>query len=256
MAPRLSDEQLAAYERDGYVVVEDLLPEAEVAALRERVREYTHGGRPLAGIVAQVEPRVQRGELQVEHPGDGIRKLDRLVQEDDLFRRLGLNEGIVGIVAQILGPDLKLFRNSLMLKPPEVGSQKGMHQDSPYWPIEPMALCSCWFALDDATPENGCMAVIPGGHRRGPLPHVHVTDDFVVDPACCDPAEGVLAPVRAGGGLFFHSLLPHATAPNRSRKWRRAIALSYMASRARYTGEGEGPEYFPVRGRSYPGCVR
>ena len=88
------------------------------------------------------------------------------MQEDDRFRALGLNERIVSVVNQILGPDIKLFRNSLLLKPPAVGSAKGWHQDSPYWPIEPMALCSCWFLLDDATLENGCMVVIPGGHRR------------------------------------------------------------------------------------------
>jgi phytanoyl-CoA hydroxylase len=256
MPMRLTPEQLEAYARDGYVVVEDLLSADEVAGLRERVREYTHGGRPWNGIKVQIEPRVERGELAVEHPGDGIRKIDFLVQNDDRFRRLGLHENIVSILEQILGPDIKLFRNSLLLKPPEVGSAKGMHQDSPYWPIEPMELCSCWFTLDDATPENGTMAVIPGGHKRGPLPHVHVTDDYVVDERYYDMSETVLTPIRAGGGLFFHSLLPHYTAPNRSNKWRRAIALSYMSARSKYTGEGESPVYFPVKGQTFPGCVR
>jgi len=253
---RLSPEQLEAYHRDGYLVVEGLVPPEEVAALGARVREYTHGGRDPGSIEVQVEPRIQRGELQVEHPGDGVRKLTGLVEGDDLFRCLGLNERIVGIVEQILGPDLKLFRNALLLKPPEVGSAKGMHQDSPYWPIEPMELCSCWFALDDATAENGCMEVLPGWHTRGPLPHVHVTDDFVIDPASYDDSQRVQAPVRAGGGLFFHSLLPHYTAPNRSDRWRRAIALSYMSSRSRYTGKGESPVYFPVKGETFAGCVR
>ncbi|MCE7983535.1 MAG: phytanoyl-CoA dioxygenase family protein [Caldilinea sp. CFX5] len=256
MPIQLTPEQLNAYARDGYVVVEDLLTAAEVAGLRARVREYTHGGRPWDGIKVQVEPRVERGELTVAHPGDSIRKIDFLVQSDDRFRALGLHENIVGIIEQILGPDLKMFRNSLLLKPPEVGSVKGMHQDSPYWPIEPMELCSCWFTLDDATPENGTMAVIPGGHRRGPLPHVHVTDDYVIDERYYDMAETVVTPIRAGGGLFFHSLLPHYTAPNRSTHWRRAIALSYMSARSKYTGEGESPVYFPVKGASYPGCVR
>jgi ectoine hydroxylase-related dioxygenase (phytanoyl-CoA dioxygenase family) len=194
--------------------------------------------------------------MKVAHPGDGIRKIDFLVQHDDLFRRLGLHENIVGIVEQIVGPDIKMFRNSLLLKPPEVGSAKGMHQDSPYWPIQPMSLCSCWFTLDDATPENGTMAVIPGGHKAGPLPHIHVTDDYVVDERHYDPSAMVLTPIRAGGGLFFHSLLPHYTAPNRSDKWRRAIALSYMSAQSRYTGAGESPVYFHVKGQSYPGCVR
>ena len=57
----------------------DVPPEAatahHVAALRERLRDYTHGGRSTEGLVLQVEPRVQRGEQKVEHPGDGIRKI-------------------------------------------------------------------------------------------------------------------------------------------------------------------------------------
>lgn len=256
MPIQLTAEQLDAYHRDGYVVVEDLLPADQVDGLRERVRDYTHGGRAWDDIKVQIEPRIQRGEMSVAHPGDGIRKIDGLVQGDDRFRKLGLHENILSILTQILGPDMKMFRNSLLLKPPEVGSAKGMHQDSPYWPIEPMALCSCWFTLDDATAENGTMAVIPGGHKLGSLPHVHVTDDYVVDERYYDMAQSVLTPIRAGGGLFFHSLLPHYTAPNRSNKWRRAIALSYMSAQSKYTGEGEGPVYFPVQGRSYPGCVR
>ncbi|MBI4551316.1 MAG: phytanoyl-CoA dioxygenase family protein [Candidatus Latescibacteria bacterium] len=253
---RLTDEQLAAYHRDGFLVVEDLVSPEELDALRNRVKEYTHGGRPAGSIHVQVEPRVQRGEMTVAHPGDGIRKLTGLVEGDDLFCQLGLNENIVGIIEQIVGPDIKMFRNAMLLKPPQVGSAKGMHQDSPYWPIEPMDLCSCWFTLDDATVENGCMAALPGWHKKGPLPHVHVTDDYVVDERYYDSSEMVLCPLRAGGGLFFHSLLPHYTAPNRSNTWRRAIALSYMSSKSRHTGEGESPVYFHVKGKTYPGCVR
>ncbi|MCE9612666.1 MAG: phytanoyl-CoA dioxygenase family protein [Lentisphaerae bacterium] len=252
----LTPEQLAAYDRDGFVVVENLVSKEDVAALGCRVREYTHEGRPPGAIAMFMEPRVKRGEVKVEHPGDGYRKLENLVEGDDLFRGLGLNPSIVAIMEQILGPDLKLFRNALLLKPPQVGSPKGMHQDSPYWPIAPMALCSCWFTLDDATPENGCMAVIPGDHKRGPLPHKQVPDDFVIEEGYYDPARMVLKPMPAGSGLFFHSLLPHYTAPNRSKNWRRAIALSYMSSRSTFTGKGESPVYFPVRGNSYPGCVR
>lgn len=256
MAMQLSSEQLKAYDDVGYVVIEDLLSTSEVDALRERIREYTHGGRSWERIKVQIEPRIQRGELKVDQVGDGIRKIDGLVQGDDLFNKLGMHENIVGIVEQIIGPDIKMFRNSLLLKPPEVGSVKGMHQDSPYWPIEPMTLCSCWFTLDDATIENGTMAVLPGDHKRGPLPHVSVTDDYVIDERYYDMADTVVTPIRAGGGLFFHSLLPHYTGPNRSTKWRRAIALSYMSAQSKYTGEGESPVYVHVKGKTYPGCVQ
>ena len=253
---RLTDQQLESYDRYGYIVVEDLVPQEQVENLRRRLQDYTHGDRPRGNIRMQVEPRVTRGDLKVDRPGDGIRKVDGLVEEDDLFQQLGLNHTILGIIEQILGPDLKMFRNALMVKPARVGSQKGMHQDSPYWPIEPMALSSCWFALDDATEENGCMGVLPGWHKKGPLPHVQVTDDFVIDDKYYDFNQMVMAPVRAGGGLIFQSLTPHFTAPNQSDKPRRAIALSYMSSKSRYSKDGEGPEYFHVKGETYPGCVR
>ena len=255
MPMQLTPEQLEAYHRDGYIVVEDLVTSEEIEAIRNRLREYTHGGRPLGSIQRQIEPRVTRGELKVDQPGDGIRKLKGLVEGDDLFRKLGLNENIAGIVEQVLGPDIKIYSNVLLLKPPDVGSQKGWHQDSPYFPIRPMALCCCWFALDDATVENGCLAVLPGWHKKA-LPHVKVTDDYVIEEGYCDSSGGVLAPVKAGDGVFFHSLMPHYTAPNHSKKWRRAIALRYMSSKSQYTGEGESPKHFHVKGKTYPGCVR
>lgn len=256
MSIQITAQALEAYHRDGYIVVEDLVTDEELAGLRARLRDYTHGGRAADALRIQIEPRIQRGELQVDHPGDGIRKIDGLVESDDRFQHLGLHPNILSVLTRILGSDIKLFRNSLLLKPPEVGSAKGMHQDSPYWPIEPMTLCSCWFPLDDATLENGCMAVISGGHQQGALPHIHVTDDYVVDEAYYQADQMMTVPMKAGSGLFFHSLLPHYTAPNRSRTWRRAIALSYMSARSRYTGDGAGPEYFHVQGQTYAGCVR
>ena len=253
---RLTDEQVARFDRDGYLVVENLVDPERVAALGDRVRDYTHGGRDAGALRVQIEPRVTRGEERVDHPGDGIRKIDGLVEHDDLFRALGTDPAIVTVITQILGPDVKMFRNALLMKPPHVGSSKGMHQDAPYWPIEPQSECSCWFALDDATPENGCMGVLPGAHKWGAQPHTHVTDDYVIEEDRYSMDDLVLAPVKAGGGLFFHALLPHYTAPNSSDHWRRAIALSYMSARSRYTGEGPGPEYLSIAGRSFPGCVR
>lgn len=252
----LTEEQLAKYHRDGYVVVEELISAERVEALKRRTREYTHGGRELGSLIMQIEPRVSRGTDRVAHPGDGIRKIDGLVRYDDLFRELGTGPEIVSIITQILGPDVKMYRNSLLMKPPNVGSSKGMHQDAPYWPIKPMSECSCWFALDDATPRNGCMAVIPGAHKHGALPHRKIPDDYVIDDTYYSMEELVHTPLKAGGGLFFHALLPHYTAPNSTSLWRRAIALSYMSARSYYTGEGIGPEFLSVIGGSFPGCVR
>ena len=85
----LTDEQLAHYRNKGFVAIENLVSEAELAGLQERLRAYTHGGRSQERIKVQTEPRVTRGELSVAHPGDGIRKIDGLVESDDLFQALG-----------------------------------------------------------------------------------------------------------------------------------------------------------------------
>ena len=256
MSIEITTHQVESYRRDGYLVIENLITNEELGNLQSRIREYTHGGRSTEALKVQIEPRIERGEIEVEHPGDGIRKIDQLVQADDLFGKLGIHPNITATLASLLGPDIKMFRNSLLLKAPGVGSAKGMHQDSPYWPIEPMDLCSCWFALDDATLDNGCMRVIPGAHQRCALPHIKVTDDFVVEEGYYDRDEMVTVPMKAGSGLFFHSLLPHYTAPNTSNSWRRAIALSYMSARAKFTGVGESPEYLHIIGTTFPGCVR
>ncbi|MCJ8332017.1 MAG: phytanoyl-CoA dioxygenase family protein [Lentisphaeria bacterium] len=247
---------LAHYEKDGFLIVENLVSPDEIKALQDRLRDYTHGERDRGMAIFQTEPSVEQGEITVEHPGDGIRKIGKLVQHDALYRKLGSHPNILGVIETILGPDIKLFRNDILVKPPGVGSAKSMHQDSPYWPIEPMSLCSCWFAIDDATVENGCMGVLPGAHKLGPLAHTNVTGELTIEEACYDLDDIIMAPMKAGSGLFFHSLLPHYTAPNISDTWRRAIALSYMSSKHRYNGEGEGPEYFHIQGETFPGCVR
>ena len=67
--PRLlNDEELAAYRRDGFVVVENLLSAEEVASLQTRLREYSHGGRSREKLRVWIEPRVERGEMSGKDP--------------------------------------------------------------------------------------------------------------------------------------------------------------------------------------------
>lgn len=253
-AVELTDEQFAHYQREGYVV-EDALTGEEVEAARERLREYTSGERDPGDIYMQVEPRVERGEVAAESEEQRYRKLSGVVENDELFRELATTDAIVEPIKQLLGPHLKLYRSAVLMKPPKVGSEKGAHQDAPYWPIQPQEECSVWIPLDRATVENGCMQVIPGDHKRGALPHVSVQDDFVIDEDHYDRADLEPQPMDAGEGLFFHALLPHYTQPNETDRWRRAVVFSYMSARSRYTDDDEQPEYRGIAGRSFPGSV-
>lgn len=236
MPSLLSDAEIDAYRRDGYLVFDRLLTENEVETLLDRATKLAESPKP--GIRIQIEPRIARGEAKAPSKLESIRKIEGLVEHDDLFLNLAKHPLILGRVHDLLGPPLKMFRDALMMKPPRVGSEKPYHQDSAYWPIEPMDLCSVWIALDDATLENGCMRVLPGSHRHGLIEHKPIRD-FQVDESQLDLSNEVAVPLHRGGALFFHSLLLHATSDNLSDKPRRAMIVSYMRGDSRFTGPPE-----------------
>ena len=252
----LSKEQVEAAERDGYVLVRGVQTPEQCLTYIDRIQMYATGTVvPPPDMQVQREPRVARGELTTS--GADLRKITRICHHDALFRGLATGPTIVGAMQQLMGTDLKLFRGDVLMKPPLVGSAKGMHQDSPYWPIEPMALWSCWMPFEPATEENGCMMAIPASHRLGPLPHVSVTDDYVVPREHYGGREVVSIPMGAGDGLLFHSLLLHETSENRSESARRAITMSYMSTgyTYTYTGEEPKPDYLRISGADIPGGV-
>jgi ectoine hydroxylase-related dioxygenase (phytanoyl-CoA dioxygenase family) len=252
----LTAEQRAQYERDGYLVFERLFEQEEMDRLLSRLEDLVAGrvAQP-EGIHMQVEPAVQRGESAAQSPQNALRKVEGLVAHDPVFYAFATAPRLLDRVADLVGPDIKLFRDALMMKPAHHGSAKPYHQDSAYWSIDPPELVSCWTALDDATLENGCMRVIPGSHRWGTLEHQHLAD-YQVDENRLDRSGEVAVPLAAGGCLLFHSLLLHATSPNSSPRPRRAMINSYMSARARFTGPAERkPPFLLLRGREYAGAV-
>ena len=251
----LSGDQVDSARRDGYVLVKGIKTPEQCDSYLERLDEYSNGTHPVPdGSVVQREPRVERGEFSAVGVS-GIRKITRVAHDYDRFYDLVLTPAVVGAMQQLMSPNLKLFRADVLMKPPQVGSAKGMHQDSAYWPIEPMDLWSCWMPFDPATLENGCMAVIPGSDKRGVLPHVRVTDDYVIPEEHYRADDIVMVPMDPGDGLFFQSLLLHGTAENTSTMPRRAITMTYMAAEYRYTGEPPKPDYLPISGVEAPGGV-
>lgn len=251
----LTPQQIEQYRRDGFLVFEELFRREEAAALLARLEALVLERVPRPeGVRMQIEPAVARGDAVAASPMERLRKVEGLVEYDEVFGRLARDPRLLDVMQDLIGPDIKLFRDALMMKPPRHGSAKPYHQDSAYWQIDPPDLISVWMALDDATLENGCMRVLPGSHTIGVLPHQHL-QDYQVDEATLDTSREVAVPLKPGGCLFFHSLLLHATAPNPSRHPRRSMIISAMSARSRYTG-GEPRPVFPLlRGHEYAGAV-
>jgi ectoine hydroxylase-related dioxygenase (phytanoyl-CoA dioxygenase family) len=167
-------------------------------------------------------------------------------------RRLVTSPTLVEMAIALLGPEVRLYWNQAVIKPPRKGGSFAWHQDTGYEPMEPPEYLTCWLALDDATLENGCIWVIPGSHSWGLLHHER-------DPALGDevgyagPEEGIPVPIRRGQVVAFSSLLLHRSGPNTTGGPRRAYVVQYCQTDAisPRTGEPFG-DLLPVATR---GCV-
>jgi ectoine hydroxylase-related dioxygenase (phytanoyl-CoA dioxygenase family) len=138
-----------------------------------------------------------------------------------------------------------------MLKPAFHGSAHGLHQDSAYWPMDPPTLVTVSIALDDATPANGCIQVIPGSHRWGLQQWGHIArdkDEPLTDRTDIDLSGRMDVPLRAGSALLFHSLLVHGSGPNHSPHPRNTALYAYFSPAVRYVPGERGPRQvtYPV----------
>jgi phytanoyl-CoA hydroxylase len=249
---RLSETQLAQFREDGYLAFEQVLSQEEVQAAGRALRgltertladadgtewHYPEKGGQQGG--AWAKKKDSRLFLQLESGWDPrgqtvdevdlkLRKYMWFVDEDPVFADLiGAKSKLRGVVESILGAAPLLFQEMALVKPPFIGSEKPWHQDNAYFSVAPLeAVLGVWIALDPAGVENGCMHVIPGGHRLGSLKHHHSTDCEIL-PGRLEVERARAVPVGAGGGLFFYGLLPHETPPNRSPLRRRALQFHY-----------------------------
>ena len=247
------EERKAFFEAEGYLVVEGLLSEAELEECRQEVdrlhwlaAELKAKGDPAGGSFQQ-EPYA--GGAKRDDGAPALRKIENTRNFSDAFKRLSEHPNILREVQNLLGPDLLLFRSTLMLKPARHGSSHGFHQDSAYWPMEPPALVTVSLALNDATLENGCIRVIPKSHLWGEKLGGRIArqqDESLFDREDgVDESAAVAAPVKAGGGLFFHSLCAHGSGPNRSPNPRNTALYAYFSPEVRYKAKS-GSRTFPV----------
>lgn len=252
----LAQEEIEQFNEQGFLPREELLTALEVKALHQRLEDIGNEVVEFPQQYVQIEPLVKSGEL-AEDPVrfNNVRKIWQLTQHDALFKEYARHPKILDVVHSLLGPNIKIYVDQTLCKPPRLGSAKPPHQDSAYWTsIDPPNLVICWMALDDATEENGCMRFIPGSHKLGVVEHKRL-EDFRVEDEKVDYASEVCVPLKAGGCSFHHSLALHRTDANRSDDRRIGLTVAYMSAEAKYIGEAPQPEYELVTGQSFPGCV-
>ncbi|HTO68378.1 MAG TPA: phytanoyl-CoA dioxygenase family protein [Myxococcota bacterium] len=239
--------EIAAFRSDGYFVRERVFAAAELEPLRAAV-ERVHAsvvsasGAPAAGAVERIDGRRFQDVLGacVKWEWDEsaeIRSMEPFVHLDPALDALPDDARLWAPAAALLGEArVALFTDKLNFKRPG-GAPFPWHQDSPYFAFEcghVDRLVSVQVYLDDASPENGCLWMIPGSHRAGVLPGL--SERGVLGKLYTDVARALAEAPRvplaapAGSAIFFHGDVVHGSQVNRSSGSRRAFVLTYQPS--------------------------
>jgi ectoine hydroxylase-related dioxygenase (phytanoyl-CoA dioxygenase family) len=226
----ITQPQVEQYREHGYLLVEDVLDAGKIATLRRLADSFVARAADMTGSddVLDLDP-AHRPEVPK------VRRIKKPHGQHPFFRELAADPGIVAVISRLIGPDIRLHGSKLNLKSAGHGAPVEWHQDWAFYPHTNDDLLAVGIPLDDFTPDNGPLLVIPGTHR-GPTHDHHRGGRFVgaLDPV--DSGVDVRAAVpllaRAGSITVHHVRLVHGSAPNRSPRQRRLLLFEYAAADA------------------------
>ena len=155
--------------------------------------------------------------------GPKLCRSENLIPFHSGLRELITAGALIEVASALLGSQAVLYKEKVNYKLPG-GAGYAPHQDAPAYPFIDSHV-SCMVAIDDSTPENGCLEVASGQHQM-----LLATDDSgCITQEIVDSLQWDLVPVQAGQTLWFHSRTPHRSGANNSRLPRRALYPTYNA---------------------------
>jgi len=228
---RLNAEEVARFHDQGLVIPDYRLPTALLARMQAEVDK----------LIAR-NPDVRPEALSGAHNPWG--QSAKLIGSQS-FLDLCCHPEILDMVEQLIGPDIVLWGSQMFCKPAGEGLAVPWHQDGQYWPLDPLATVTVRIAIEDSTPENGCMRYIPGSHQPRKLEHHEITtaSNMALKQQIPDIDESKAADdVLYAGMISIHDVyLLHGSAENKSTKRRSDYAIRYMPATTRYVRDPEFP---------------
>ena len=229
----LSDQEIAAYRRDGYIVPRFRLQGAELAKLQSLMKQLV-ADNPALLDKAIVSPHV---------PGSGVQGLKAAPG----WRDIATHPRILDMMEQIVGPDIILWGTTVFYKRAIEGPATAWHRDGQVWPIKPLATTTVWIAATESTVENGCLRVIPGSHASGRVGE-HVFEDRndlavrrSLAPTEFDESLARDVELEAGEMVIFDVVTVHGARHNRGSRPRGGYALRFMPATSHF--DHDGAEY-------------
>jgi phytanoyl-CoA hydroxylase len=251
-------------DRDGFVVLPDFVDPAACDRLRARAGELVAGFTRDHVSIFTTDEQARRTDDYFLDSGDQIRffleedatsinKIGHALHDlDPVFDRFSRAPRIASLCDALGLDEPRLVQSMYIFKQPFVGGEVRCHQDSTFLHTAPERLLGLWFALEDATVDNGCLWAIPGGHRAGLKSRFvregRTTRMEVIDPSPWD--DGALVPLEAKKGtvIVLDGLVPHLSYANRSPVSRHAYTLHLVSARSEYLPTNWLQRATPARG--------
>jgi phytanoyl-CoA hydroxylase len=264
---RLTADMVQAFTADGVIILEGFVSESACQGLRERTMEMIDDFEPgVERNVFSAMEQTQLGDKYFEESGDKIRfffehdafdeagnlrqakesslnKMGHAMHDlDPVFDAFSRMPKLAATVGSLGYEDPIVLQSMYIFKPPRIGGEVYCHQDSTFLYTDPESCIGFWFALEDATVENGCMHFIPGGHQ-GPLKQLHYRDDNgnmtfkTLDDSPWPENATVPAEAKAGTLVIFDGRAPHLSGPNLSDKSRHAYTVHVIDRKSHYPTE-------------------
>lgn len=227
---RLTAEQLAQFDTEGFVKLEGVFTPEELA-------EVTTAIDPLE-VEHEARVRAQGGSIRLSSL-DAITFTTHIVKQSQVLRDFAAHPALKDICHDLIGDDVRLYWDQSVYKKSGKAQEFPWHQDNGYTFTEPQQYLTCWVPLVDVDEENGCPWIAPRLHKGGTLEH-WVTP---IGLKCLEDApDAVCVPAKAGDVVVFSSLSPHRTGPNlKAGTVRKAYILQYAPDGAvAYPQGGEG----------------
>lgn len=206
----LTSDQLAFYHEHGYLQYGRLLDDSALEELR--------------GIADRLYTEANKGSIELA-TGQGTYSnfTPVFTREPRYAELLFRNPVLLEVLESILGPVFRLVEDQLFYKPANHGAPLAFHHDNVYYGFTDPKIVTCWIALDDATPDNGCLELCPGSHRM-PIEHESIPGTIIKE-AVIDMEQVIAVPAKAGELVLLDGLTVHGSGPNTTDRPRRVANL-------------------------------